>query len=217
MKVFPPYSKDYELYFQVDEEDRWIFNKLEICRRFGYGPAGPCGTKMPTGTYCVRPIINVLGMGQGGFWKHRVFKDNDRVNRPGYCWTPWSDEPRAWVEYVDGKVSSALRQISWDEGSQRERYIEWPADKAHPLPKQLKNISRYMLVEYLGDMIIDIGPRHMSEDAKLSVVADYKKFDPTYDVEANDTYAPHMKRITLDNGGYGWEELEIFVPRVIYK
>ena len=219
MIVLPPYMRDYNAYHLIPEEDRWIFNKMEICKRFGYEPYGPCGSRMSAGTYCIRPIINLGGMAKGGFWKE-IVKEDKIIWKPGYCWTPWETGARSWVEYIDGKVSSALKQISWDENTQLERYIECPANKAQPLPDLLQDISRYMLVEYLGDIVIDVGLRHMDEDAKDSVIQDYKKYDPKYNPQTEGKkghYAPHMKRVILDNGSFGWEELDVFIPRKIYK
>lgn len=218
MVTLPPYTRDYNAYHLMQEEDRWIFNKMEICKRFGYEPYGPCGARMPAGTYCVRPIINLGGMAKGGFSKETVH-EGKIIWKPGYCWTLWETGMRSWVEYINNRVSSALIQVSWNEQTQRERYMELPADKANPLPEQLQNISRYMLVEYLDDTVIDIGPRHMSEDAREIVVKDYQKFDPTYEAPVEGEaghFAPHMKRIQYEDKSYGWEELDVFVPRRIY-
>jgi len=220
MITLPPYEKDRTLYHKLPAKDRWIFNKLEICERFGYGPYGPCGTPMPAGTYCVRPIINLLGMAHGGFFK-KIVKDGGYVNMSGYMWTQWETGNRTWVEYVDDKVSSANVQVAWDENMQVERFMELPADKANPMPDILKGISRYMLVEYLGNVVIDIGPRHLSEEPKESIIRDYRKYDPMYELEFHKDkigyYPVYMKRIQYENKGYGWEELDVFAPRKIYQ
>jgi hypothetical protein len=219
MITLPPYEKDRTLYHKLPSKDRWIFNKLEICERFDYKPYGPCGTPMSAGTYCVRPIINLLGMAEGGFFK-KVVKEGGVIFIPSFMWTPWNTGTRTWVEYVDDEISSANVQVSWDENTQTERYMEQPKHNAHPLPDILKGISRYMLVEYLGDTVIDIGPRHLGEEPKESVIEDYKKFDPDYKLELYKDkigqYPTHMKRVQNDNGSYSWEELDIFAPRKIY-
>ena len=220
MIILPPYQRDVTLYDQLPKKDRWIFNKLEICDRFGYEQYGPCGISMPKGTYCIRPIINVNGMATGGFWKHEITKENDTMIKPGYVWTKWETGTRTWVEYIDDEISSANIQIGWDENTQLERFAEQPANKAKLLPDILKGISRYMLVEYLGDIVIDISPRHLGEEPKESIIQDYRKFKPDYspDPTYKIGYFPtHMKRIQHDNGSYSWEELDIFVQRKIYK
>ena len=210
MKVFPPYSKDYELYFQVDEEDRWIFNKLEICKRLGYKPAGPTGTPMPAGTYCVRPIINVLGMAKGGFRKVEV-KDDGYIIRdlPGYCWTPWDDGLRMWSEFINDKCVAAQRTATFNKHTGVETFVEVHPSKLMEMPEQLKGISRYMLIETIGDTIIDIGPRHMSEDARPSTVNDYKKINPMWEPPDYVDYGiSEMKRIyNPETDMYSYEEL----------
>ena len=101
MIVAPPYGKDYDTYNQLPENDRWIFNKLEICQRFGYKNYVPCGIPMPVGTYCIRPIINLNGMSAGGFTQKIVRKDGTMISKPGYVWTEWETGTRSWVEYLN--------------------------------------------------------------------------------------------------------------------
>ena len=221
MIVLPPYGRDHEYYAELPEEDRWIFNKLEICERFGYKNYGPCGTPMPRGTYCIRPIINVNGLAAGGFSKEIIRKDGAMICKPGYVWTEWETGTRSWVEYLNDEVSSSNIQVGWDENTQLERFMEQPPAKAKPMPDILKGISRYMLVEYLGDVVIDIGPRHIGEEPKESVIQDYRKFDPNYRLEFYKDkigyFLTHVKRIQNEDKTYSWEDLEIFVPRKIYK
>ena len=221
MIILPPYQRDPSSYHQVPEEHQWIYNKMEICKRFGYKPYGPCGTRMPVGEYCIRPIINVNGMAKGGFYKHIVRKDGETVLKPGYVWTPWESGTRSWVEYLNDEISSSNIQVEWDENTQLERFMEQPRAKAKPLPDILKGISRYMLVEYLGDVVIDIGLRHLGEEPKESVIQDYRKFDPDYDYITKsgyrtDYFPTQMKRVKHEDGSYGWEECDVFAPRKIY-
>ena len=219
MIILPPYEKERTTYHKLPAKDRWIFNKLEICERFGYEPYGPCGTVMPAGTYCIRPIINLLGMAHGGFFK-KIVKEGGSVNMSGYVWTQWETGTRTWVEYINDEVSSANVQISWNEQMQVELFKEQPAHEAKPMPDILKGISRYMLIEYLGDVVIDISPRHLGEEPKESVIRDYKKFDPNYTLEFHQDkigqFPTHMQRVQNDNGSYSWIELDIFIPRKIY-
>jgi len=215
MVTFPPYIREIDAYWKLPEEHRWIFNKLEICKRFGYESYGPCGARMPIGTYCIRPIINLGGMANGGFSKHEVFEHetlgvcNDSVDKPGYCWTPWTDEFRAWYEYVDDECWYAQKMVKYDEGTQLE-YAEPDTEKME-LPEQLKGISRYMVVETLGDTIIDIGPRHTFEDAHHEIVDDYRQFDPNWEVPPSVEFGfkPTMRRFYDSRiDAYRLEEVE---------
>ena len=181
MIVLPPYDVEKNLYHQIPVEDRWIFNKLEICERFGYGPYGPCGTVMPAGTYCVRPIINVLGMANSGFYKITVEDGHFITEQAGFCWTPWNDGKRVWSEFMNDVNIASQQTDKFDPKTGLETFIEIHPSNRMKMPEQLKDISRYMLIETIGDMIIDIGPRHMPEDAKASVVADYKRHNPSWE------------------------------------
>lgn len=218
MLIMSPYCKDYDAYNRLPESDRWIFNKLEICIRFGY-EGGPCGIPMKIGKYCIRPIINLNGMAEGGFWKRVITKTNTIIIKPGYIWTKWETGPRSWVEYVNDKISSAQIAINFNEKTGIETYMELPAKQAQPIPQQLMNISRYMLVEYLGDVVIDIGPRHMYEETKQSIVNDYRNFDSSYNPPNSSTFAfqPYMKRVQDKvTKAYTWIEVEKWIPRKIY-
>ena len=219
MIVLPPYCKDYLTYDQLPESDRWIFNKLEICKRFGYNNYGPCGTPMPKGEYCIRPIINLNGMAAGGFWRHTVKKDGECFLKPGYVWTKWERGARSWVEYVNDNISSAQIRVEWDEKTKLEKFAEQPWSQAQSLPDQLRNISRYLMVERLGDVIIDISPRHLGEEPKSSVINDYKNYEPSYVPPcegAVGTMPLYMKQRTNEDGSYSWEETDVFINRKIY-
>jgi hypothetical protein len=183
MVTLPPYEKDRTLYHKLPAKDRWIFNKLDICERFGYEPCGPCGTPMPEGTYCIRPVINVLGMADGGFRKMTVKDGHIIYDLPGYCWTPWDNGKRMWSEYINDVCTGAQQTYSFNEKTGVETFIEVHPTKRMKMPEQLKGISRYMLIETIGDTVIDIGARHMSEDARQSTIDDYKKnVDPFWEV-----------------------------------
>ena len=161
-------------------------------------------------------------MSAGGFTQKIVRKDGTMISKPGYVWTEWETGTRSWVEYLNDEVSSSNIQVGWDEHMQIERFMEQPPVKAKPIPDILKGISRYMLVEYLGDTVIDIGPRHLGEEPKESVMQDYKKFDPTYDyIESSgyrtDYFPTQMQRVLNKDKSYSWKECDIFAQRKIYK
>jgi hypothetical protein len=66
---------------------------------------------MPAGTYCIRPIINLLGMAQGGFRKMTVKDGHIIYDLPGYCWTPWDNGKRMWSEYINDTLSMKRREL----------------------------------------------------------------------------------------------------------
>lgn len=214
MLLLPPYQKDKDTYHVLPKEHRWIFNKIDICQRFGYEPYGPTGTPMPAGTYCVRPIVNVLGMARGGFKKVTVKEGYIIDDLPGYCWTKWDDGKRAWWEFIDDKCVGAQRTNTFNEMTGVETFVEVHPSKLMKMPEQLKGISRYMLVETIGDTVIDIGPRHMSEDARQSTIDDYKKFYPDWEPPEHVEFGiSEMLRVyNPKTKMYSYEERQIMHP-----
>ena len=102
---------------------RWVFNKLEVALRQGLA-AGPAGTAPPrTGTYVIRPIYNIFGMGISA----RKFEYDTSMREaflnyaevePGHFWCEWLDGPHRSIDYRkfdDGK----WRCTSMTEGRHR--------------------------------------------------------------------------------------------------
>jgi len=173
MIILEPYINERDVYSQVPSEHHWIFNKLELCRRLGYGPYGPVGTITPPGTYCVRPIVNTLGGARGGFRKVVMEKEGYIWEPVGHCYTPWNDGPRGFHEYVNDELwHSQLTTYVDDDGWETST----PQKTGPELPEPLCGISRYMLVETLGDMVIDVSPRHLIDEQHQDVIDDYQQF-----------------------------------------
>lgn len=181
MIVLPPYEPEWMIYSKVPAEHRWIFNKLELCQRLSQ-QAWPVGLKFPPGDYCVRPIINLQGMATGGFRKVSLSKPTWIQEPHGFCVTPWTDGPRWWHLYINDECYSSQRTNYIDEYN--VEHMEELDKGVFTLPEPLRGISRYMLVETLSDTVIDVSPRHMTEEVKQHVVDDYKTFDPGYQLPA---------------------------------
>lgn len=207
--IAPPYLTEHMLYERLHEKHRWVFDKLELARRLGT-QAWPVGLKFPTGEYCVRPSINLQGMAKGGFRKV-VLDTPAYIQEPvGYVVTPWNSGPRSWHQYVNDVWHNGHVQVTQDgEISWYEEVMDGP-----PLPEALRGISRYMLVERLGDEVIDVGPRHMVEQYRNSVVEDYRQFDPAYQVPDWCEYGfrPILRTFEKD-GWFHHEEVEGYNDR----
>lgn len=181
MLIAPPYLYEYELYNLLPQKDRWIFNKLELSERLGY-TCGPIGVPPPPGVYCVRPIINIIGPGFGGFFKIDTIQNkNDRnIKAPiGYFWTEWFEGTENWTHYINDIAHSTTRNPVIDNV-----LIQGKVEKGGPdLPDMLKGISRYMLVQHMGDdnKIIEVGPRCTTDNARQEFIDDYRTVDSSYD------------------------------------
>lgn len=197
--LFDPYQPEWQVYDLTPHRHRWIYNKIELGHKLGY-KVGPVGVRLPKGEYCVRPVMNVMGSAKGGFRKV-VLKHSGFIQEPvGYCWTMWTDELRSWSEYID------------DECVYRQRTVQIDGDTEHmiqckygtPLESPLQNISRYMLVERLGNTVIDVSPRHLLDEMNQKVVDDYRTFDPDYEPPAYGEwgFSPTMRRYEVDGVWY---------------
>jgi len=181
MIALNPYTLDDVIYPVIPRRHRWIFNKLELALRLGV-LAGPCGTVAPAGELCVRPIMNVKGNGGGGFF--RVAHEGGEVtNRPGYFWTSWLDGEHHYIYYVKDKAWYDTCGVI-DSGG-RMTVEESNPKFATLLPRQLKRISRYMMLQTIGGVITEVSPRHTMINARPKVIADYQKVNPVYGKQAS--------------------------------
>lgn len=209
MFTLPPYIPEWMAYELMPPEHRWIFNKLELAERLGY-EAWPVGLKFPAGEYCIRPMMNLQGMARGGYKKLVITEPTWIQDPAGYVITKWNDGPRSWHLYVNDVWHNGHVQVA------TEGEITWYKETqvGPPLPDPLKGISRYWLIERLGDEVIDVGPRHQVEQYRNSVVEDYRQFDPGYTVPGWCEYGfrPILRTFEKD-GWYHHEEVEGYNDR----
>ncbi len=179
MIVLPPYIYDREVYPLIPAKHRWLMNKLQLAERLGY-ECGPTGVKPPPGRdLCVRPMMNIFGFGEGGFYKFNSTTPGDLEglkNRPGYFWCEWFNGPRTYTEFINdvpvysiGATTSGTGVNKWRETS-----------KHIIMPDFVKNISRYILLESVGNKIIEVSLRLMGANARLEPIIDYRTIDPSY-------------------------------------
>lgn len=178
MIILPPYIYDRDIYAQLPQSDKIYMNKLWLAEQLGY-TCGPSGTDAPSGTYCVRSVMNMYGGGEGGFYKHVADAwDTFRVpNHPGYFWCEWFDGPMKYTEYINDVPTSTIEgnQVSdtrWDVKYTSNHII---------IPEFVKDKSRYLLLEAIGDKVIEVSFRHMPGAARQETIDDYRTIDPNYE------------------------------------
>lgn len=180
MVTMPPYIFDYQSYPLIPEADRWIFNKLQLAERLGY-ECGPIGTVAPFGDYCVRPIYSMLGEATGGFYKITIDAIKPHINEPhGYFWCEWFDGDHMWTQYINDVPAHASRNRVDPTTNVLSSVSFDLVNDAIVMPDFLKGISRYMLIEAIGDNIIECSPRGMTLNARQELIDDYATIDPTY-------------------------------------
>ena len=195
MIVQPPYEYDTEIYHKLPIEDRWIMNKLALAERLGYS-CGPTGTLPPESTVCVRPIMNMYGGGEGGFYK--VDGSLGIKNIPGYFWCEWFDGPHIWVQYINDKPVTYSKNFVVNNimSCKKVETVTAIVEKLAPLlPECLRGISRYMMTESIGDKVIEVSARLMVANAFEWIVEDYKQIDPNWDPEE---YSDEIRFSTSD-------------------
>lgn len=209
-----PYQYETTLYHKLPLADRWIFNKLILAERLGY-TCGPVGSVPPPGVYMVRPIMNLMGMGKGGFYVQDVtVSDLERYIREpaGYFWCEFFEGTKNWTHYINDVPLYTTRSNIVDDilvGGAR-------VDSGPDLPDFLKGISRYMMVEHIGDdnKIVEVSPRAMASNGSARIIIDYRTFDADYmpdHVEFGNTDATR-KEVSLrtterDLTGFVWDQV----------
>jgi hypothetical protein len=164
-----PNMYDHEAYRMLPPEDRWIYNKMEVAQKQGI-LCGPVGEPPPEGDYCIRPIMNMTGGGNPGFFRHGVGPrglDNDPKVPGGYFWTPWVEGDRLWVNYRDDVPTKALGGVVDRDGNVP---VISEVDTLPPLPEWLKDKAKFLYIEYIGHTIIEVHARWMWTGTRMSRV-----------------------------------------------
>lgn len=152
--------EDRASYPLVEQRERWVYNKLTLAQRLGY-LCGPSGVDAPAGVYCIRPTLNLAGNGMGGVLKARSDGTPESLPYlPGYFWCRWFNGEHRWTDYTD---DVAIHECYGTEVGRRLDY-EYRTDNfgAPALPAFLQGVSKHLLVESIGDKIIEVSPRHLS-------------------------------------------------------
>ena len=165
--------EDCEAYSLYPHHRKW-FNKLYVAETFGYdcGPAGVAPTK--DGTYVIRPIYNLSGMGIGAVVKEIKAGDHTAVPA-GYFWCEYLTGKHLSANYVwqydrdhiDGKWINPWKGGSCWEGVNMPinltKFIEWKRSDYIPrVPDQLASLRdvKFINVEFKGDQVIEVHLRH---------------------------------------------------------
>jgi hypothetical protein len=176
MLVLPPYDYDREIYTKLPPELKLFFNKLWFSEQMGYA-CGPVGVRPPLGKkYVIRPIYNLYGNGEGGFYEWDMTANPMAPNNhPGYFWCEWFDGPSKFTEYVNDVPVATMEAAAGDRH-------DYSYNNDHiVMPDFIKGLSRYTLLESIGGNIIEASFRHMGVNARQESIDDYKQFDPEYD------------------------------------
>ena len=137
-------------------DDLWVMDKLILSRKLQYN-CGPIGQDVPTpGYYCVRPCVNMLGLGLGA--KKYWIDIETHLLTLGHFWCEWFEGRHTSVDYKDGecvlvveghKQSNTFTQ--WDKWTKLDEKIELPS-----ILEPFVNKYEYLNCEFIGDKLIEV-------------------------------------------------------------
>ncbi len=210
MITLEPYMHDMLMYQDFPDADKWVFNKLRVAEVLGYR-CGPSGTSTNVGTYIIKPIMNLAGMGTGGVFQHdtpliRGVPVNNHIpakNFPGHFWCEAFGGAHIFTEYVNDVPVRGTESISTGSRRTFNELTVFPE-----LPTALKGVSRYSLAEFIGGNLIEYSPRHISVCAHQDSIDDYLTIDPSYNPSHIKFGIVDMRKIPFGEGGWTWEDIE---------
>jgi len=177
---------DDDAYKKYPHHRKW-FNKLYIAELFGYN-CGPAGVDIPEdGTYVIRPVYNLSGMGVGA--KVMDLKAGDESSTPpGYFWCEYLTGKHYSASYVwkyDRDMITGRWQQPWKGSSCWEgtnmpinltKFVEWKrSDYIPEVPNELNELRdvKEINVEFKGNQVIEV---HL----RPSLDPDYDYFIPVW-------------------------------------
>ena len=137
-------------------QDLWVLDKLILSRHLNYS-CGPAGLDVPVpGWYCVRPCVNMLGLGLGA---EKVWIDKETMHLPlGSFWCEWFEGRHLSVDYHRGLqrlcVEGAKPETTlsrWDSWKRTNDYIPRP-----PLIRPLMKRYEWVNLEFIGGRLIEV-------------------------------------------------------------
>lgn len=141
---------------ELDSNDLWIYDKLILSRKLGY-ICGPVGIDVPTpGLYVVRPITNIMGMGQGA---EITYVDKSTDHLPiGYFWCEIFTGRHISIDYHNGEQILCVEGVHCpDEPNNLYKWKYWKrVNENVPYPKVLEKVYPYVNCEFIGNNLIEI-------------------------------------------------------------
>ena len=160
--------------YNLYPQHRMWFNKLWLSEKLGY-KCGPAGVDIPEdGTYVIRPIYNLSGMGVGATVKK--LKAGDRNSTPpGYFWCEYFLGTHYSANYIwqyDRDMINGQWRDPWKGRScwvginmpvNVSKFVEWQrSDFVPSVPDELTELCdvKEINVEFIGDKVIEVHLRH---------------------------------------------------------
>ena len=141
----------------IHSEDLWVYNKLFLSRRLKY-LCGPVGCPVPvSGTYIVRPSINLLGMGR--FSRMEWIDDHTDHLHPSEFWCEVFRGEHISVDFqnkeskltVIGEKNINSPMYKWKKWTRIDRDIKFPE-----ILNELRGNYEWINCEFIGNHLIEV-------------------------------------------------------------
>jgi hypothetical protein len=151
------YLDSHEEWKSIHNEDLWVYNKLFLNQRMGH-LCGPTGCPVPySGSYIVRPSINLLGMGR--FSRIEEIEYSTDHFHPAEFWCEIFKGPHISVDFqykepkliVLGERNYDDPLYKWKKWSKIDHIVEFPS-----ILENLKGEYEWINCEFIGNHLIEV-------------------------------------------------------------
>ena len=193
-------DEDVDAWYRYPQYRQW-FNKLYVADLFGYR-CGPAGIPVPEpGSYVVRPIYNLAGMGVGAKLIDLTPEDISLIP-PGYFWVERFQGTHYSVDYVRGEqgVTQLNCYTGVNDPDNLSRFYHWKkTDYKFCLPTEIANIDVPKInIEAIDDKIIEV---HLRNGFDHLMHCD--EIIPVFSLDPPKSL-PGYKYVEGSAEGYGW-------------
>jgi hypothetical protein len=141
----------------IHPNDLWVYNKLFLSHRLGY-LCGPAGVPVPhSGTYIVRPSLNLLGMGR--FSRFEYIESSTDHLHPSEFWCQIFEGEHLSVDFhyknpqlvVKGYRKNENPLYKWDKWEKINRNIQFPS-----ILNELVGNYEWINCEFVNNHLIEV-------------------------------------------------------------
>ena len=141
----------------------WIFDKLILSRKLGH-LSGPAGIPVPvSGSYIVRPVMNLRMMSRGASIKYLTPESSLDEVPDGYFWQERFAGRHLSVDYDNGTQTLCVEGFR-DYPDRLDRFSRWcKVDDVIPLPDIFQEIVsnyRWLNLDMVGEQVIEAHLRY---------------------------------------------------------
>ena len=184
---------DDSIWANADPNDLWLYDKLILSKKLGY-KCGLPGVPVDTpGTYIVRPISNVLGMGISASMMY-LHSETDFI-KPGHFWCEKFTGRHLTVDYIDGQQVKAVEGFR-TESQPLWKWNRWErVDIKIPFPSVLNSLvyKKHINCEFIDGKLIEAHQRLNNdltnyEDGEYDIAIPVWQGEPQYLADQGYTY-----------------------------